>query len=162
MEVNKRLVVKLLCDQVLSKDIPVHTRNFLANLIIASGNNLSDVITTLAIDGIEPPILQQGMYVLYLPKGYKKKELGDSDILIDKGYAYYVDKQLFGLGKIIDTSGYGDFTPYSTEFNLETYGINSDLEVIKGTNSVELLNIISINNIKSTKLVRVIESLEAS
>ena len=63
-------------------------------------------------------------------------------------------------GKVKDSTSYGDFFSYDTNFNLETYGIDDDLKLKIGESIVDYIDILPISTVKSTKLLGVIDKVK--
>lgn len=161
MELHDRVISKLICDQVLNSNMPDHIKKHVSEMMIKNGESYINLILHLTINKPESFLFNQNDYVLYkIKKDWKAKELGDLDVLIDKGYTYIVNHERVYLGRIKDSTAYGDFSPYDTSFNLETYGINDDLELKLGESQVDYIDILPVLTVKSTKLLGVIEKVK--
>ena len=161
MELHNKVVSKLICDQVLNSNMPDHIKSHVAAMMIKHGESYINLILHLTINKPNTFLFRQNDYVLYkIKKDWKAKELGDLDALIDKGYTYIVNHEPLYLGRVKDSTSYGDFFSYDTSFNLETYGIDDDLKLKMGESIVDYIDILPISTVKSTKLLGVIDKVK--
>jgi hypothetical protein len=161
MELHRDVVRKIICDQVLNNNIPDHIKEKIAGCM-TKWNETLDVIIYLAITQPKILTLKPNDFVLYkIERDWKVKELGELDLLIDKGLAYMIKGEPVYLGKITGSGGYGEFNHHDSTFKLQSYGVTADLEIKTEDNTVSYVDIMSINEIKSTKLIGVMQAISS-
>lgn len=162
MDVHQNVISKIICDQVLNSNMPDHIKQHVSKLMMKNGESYINLILHLVVNQPNPFIIKQNDFVLYkITKDWKKKELGDEDILFDKGYSFKVDNETVYLGKVKDSSGYGTFCSYDTSFNLESYGVTDDLKLKLGESQIDYIDILPINSVISSLLYSNIEKLNS-
>ncbi len=161
MELHDKVISKLICDQVLNSNMPDHIKKHVSEMMIKNGESYINLILHLTINKPESFLFNQNDYVLYkIKKDWKSKELSDIDGLKGKGGKKIGNHERVYVGRIKDSTSYGDFSPYDTSFNLETYGINDDLKLKLGESQVDYIDILPVSTVKSTKLLGLIEKLK--
>ena len=114
--------------------------------------NSVNAIVEAAISTASPILLEKGDMVLYRQVSqWKCKELGSLDALIDAKLAIKIDKNLdptvepgiLYLGKVLDSTSYGDFHSYACKYEIETYGLTDDLKRTIDKTDVEYTDIYS-------------------
>lgn len=161
MEVHEDVIKKLICDQVLNNNVPDHIKDYVSNLMLKSGESYINLILHLVINQPQPLILNEQDFILYkIKKDWKIKDLGELDVLLDKGYAFKLNNETLFLGKIKDSSGYGAFCSYDTTFSVESYGVSDDLKLKIRDNQVDYIDILPVNSIISSLLYSNMQKLE--
>jgi hypothetical protein len=159
MELHKDVISKIICDQVLNDKIPDHVKQKIAGCMSSWGETL-DVIIYLALKQPDTLVLRPNDFVLYkLQKDWRTKELGELDLLLDKGLAYVVNGETVYLGKITGSGGYGEFNHHDSTFKLQSYGVTDDLDIKTQDNTVSYIDIMSIHTVKSTKLIGIMNTI---
>ena len=161
MDVHEDVIKKLICDQVLNNNVPDHIKDYVSRSMLKSGESYINLILHLVINQPQPLILNEQDFILYkIKKDWKIKDLGDLDVLLDKGYAFKLNNETLFLGKIKDSSGYGAYCSYDTSFNVESYGVCDDLKLKIRDNQVDYIDILPVNSIISSLLYSNMQKLE--
>ena len=161
MEINNKLISELLSQHVINKDLSDDVKSFITNSMLAWSDAQINTFLHLSIKNPKVHLYNQYDYVLYkIHKDWRIKELGDHDVLYDKGLCYKYNHGYLYLGQIDDTASYGDYSKYACSYKLKCFNVDTDLKMGTTFNTIDYLDILPISTIKSTKLISVIESIE--
>ena len=104
---------------------------------------VAETIIQMAAFGHSIPIINKGDVVYAsIDKEWIRKDLGDQDVLLDKGKAFEVNGSIYYIGIVTDDATYGDYSPYSVEKKITFNGVNDNLKDKKVTETISILNII--------------------
>ena len=104
---------------------------------------VAETIIQISAFGKEMPIISVGDLVYAsVDKEWIKKDLGDIDVLLDKGNAFELNGSMYFLGIITGDTTYGDYSPYSVEKKITFSGVDDNLKTKEVKESISILNII--------------------
>ena len=104
---------------------------------------VAETIIQISAFGKEMPIISVGDLVYAsVDKEWIKKDLGDIDVLVDKGNAFELNGSMYFLGIITGDTTYGDYSPYSVEKKITFSGVDDNLKTKEVKESISILNII--------------------
>ena len=104
---------------------------------------VAETIIQISAFGKEMPIISVGDLVYAsVDKDWIKKDLGDIDVLLDKGNAFELNGSMYFLGIITGDTTYGDYSPYSVEKKITFSGVDDNLKTKEVKESISILNII--------------------
>ena len=153
MEISRKLTLKLIKENILNKHLLDGTADYLANMLLEMCPSSINAMIETAVSNTSPLLLKKGDLVLYRQtSSWKIKELGSLDALVDAKQALIVERNdksdmqpgILYLGKVLDSSSYGEFTQYDSKYLIETYGLTDDLEQIVDSTDVECTDIAGI------------------
>jgi len=104
---------------------------------------VAETIIQISAFGKEMPIISVGDLVYAsVDKDWIKKDLGDIDVLLDKGNAFELNGSMYYLGIITGDTTYGEYSPYSVEKKITFSGVDDNLKTKEVKESISILNII--------------------
>ena len=104
---------------------------------------VAETIIQISAFGKEMPIISVGDLVYAsVDKEWIKKDLGDIDVLLDKGNAFELNGSMYFLGIITGDTTYGEYSPYSVEKKITFSGVDDNLKTKEVKESISILNII--------------------
>ena len=104
---------------------------------------VAETIIQISAFGKEMPIISVGDLVYAsVDKEWIKKDLGDIDVLLDKGNAFELNGSMYFLGIITGDTTYGNYSPYSVEKKITFSGVDDNLKTKEVKESISILNII--------------------
>tara|TARA_R100000278_G_scaffold106339_1_gene82889 strand:- start:3920 stop:4441 length:522 start_codon:yes stop_codon:yes gene_type:complete len=104
---------------------------------------VAESIIQISAFGNNMPIINEGDIVYAsVDKDWIKRDLGDQDVLLDKGKAFELDGTMYYIGIVTGDATYGDYSPYSVEKKITFNGVDDNLKDKKVTETISILNII--------------------
>ena len=146
---KKELTAKLIELHVLDNLTRVVTetkmdKKFISKVLAESlSAEVAETIIQMAAFGRNIPIINEGDFVYAsIDKDWIKRDLGDQDVLLDKGKAFELKGTMYYIGIVTGDATYGDYSPYSVEKKVTFNGVDDDLKDKKVTETISILNII--------------------
>ena len=149
MEINNKLISELLSQHVINKDLSDDVKSFITNSMLAWSDAQINTFLHLSIKNPKVHLYNQYDFILYkIYKDWRIKELGDHDVLYDKGLCYKHNQEYLYLGQIDDTASYGDFSKYACSYKVKCFNVDADLKMSSTFNTIDYLDILPISTIK--------------
>tara|TARA_Y100001951_G_scaffold102331_1_gene108822 strand:- start:259 stop:801 length:543 start_codon:yes stop_codon:yes gene_type:complete len=146
---KKELTAKLIELHVLDNLTRVVTENSMDKRFISKvlaehlSAEVAETIIQMAAFGHSIPIISVGDLVYAsIDKEWVKKDLGDIDVLLDKGNAFELNGSIYYLGIITGDSTYGEYSSYSVEKKITFSGVDDNLKTKEVKETISILNII--------------------
>ena len=141
---KKELTAKLIELHVIDNRARYVDNKFISKVLAEHlSAEVAESIIQMATFGHNIPIINVGDLVYAsVDKEWIKKDLGDQDVLLDKGNAFELNGSMFYLGVITGDTTYGEYTPYSVEKKITFSGVDDNLKDKKVKETISILNII--------------------